>query len=71
MPGTAAGTVSRRQFTVASATSLTVAWVAQLRPGSTMLGFRIMPSSSTRWQLIWMKTLRQTSRVTLRQRCKE
>ena len=41
--------------------------MVQANPGNTMLGFKIMPSSSTRWQLSWMKTFRRTSSVTLRQ----
>ena len=63
IPGTAAGTVRHRLFTVMLATSSTDACVGQVNPGSTMLGFRIMPSSSTRWQLSWMKTFRRTSSV--------
>ncbi len=45
IPGTAAGTVRRRHFTVASATSSTESCLAQLSPGRTMLGFSSMPSS--------------------------
>jgi hypothetical protein len=48
IPGTAAGTVRKRRLTVASATSSTVTWLGQANPGSTMFGFRIMPSSITR-----------------------
>jgi hypothetical protein len=38
-PGTAAGTVRKRVFSVASATSSTDSCVGQAKPGSTMLGF--------------------------------
>ena len=48
MPPTAAGTLRRKTRTVASATSSTLSCVAHFRPGTTMLGLRIMPSSSTR-----------------------
>ena len=48
IPGTAAGTERKKQLTVASATSSTVSCLGQVNPGSTMLGFRSMPSSSTR-----------------------
>lgn len=46
--GTAAGTARKRHLTAASATSATGACLGQVDPGSTMLGFRIMPSSITR-----------------------
>ena len=39
MPGTAAGTVRRRQRTVASATCSTPAWLGHSVPAKTMLGF--------------------------------
>ena len=48
IPGTAAGTARKRQLTVASATSSTASCLGQVNPGSTMLGFRIIPSSVTR-----------------------
>ena len=48
IPGTAAGTARRRHLTVASATSSTDSCFGQVNPGSTMLGFRIIPSSITR-----------------------
>ena len=71
IPGTVAGTVRKRHFTVVSATSSTDACVGQANPGSTMLGFKIMPSSRTRWELRWVKTVRRTSSVTWRHRSKE
>ena len=48
IPGTAAGTTRNRHLTVASATTSTPSCTGQIGPGSTMLGFRIMPSSITR-----------------------
>ena len=48
MPGTDAGTVSRRQRTVASATSCTLACSGQALPGRTMFGLSSMPSGRTR-----------------------
>jgi hypothetical protein len=66
-PGTAAGTVRNRPCTVMSAASSTDSCAGQFNPGSTMLGFKIIPSSRTRWQFSCMKTLRGTSSVTLRQ----
>jgi len=47
-PRNRSGTVRKRHLTVASATSFTDACLGQVNPGSTMLGFRIMPSSVTR-----------------------
>ncbi len=47
-PGTAAGTVRSRPVTVASAISSTLSWGVEANPGSTMLGFNSIPSSSTR-----------------------
>ncbi len=61
IPGTAAGTTRRRHLTVASATSSTGSCVGQANPGSTMLGFRIMPSSVTRCVHSWSNTVRRTS----------
>ncbi len=42
--------------------------LGQVNPGSTMLGFRIMPSSTTRCVQSWSKTARRTSSVTSRHR---
>jgi len=47
IPGTAAGTVRKRHFIVASATSLSDSCFLQVNPGTIMFGFRIMPSSIT------------------------
>src|ERR1017187_8603116 len=47
IPGTAAGTDRKRHFTVASATSSTPSCSGQADPGSTILGFRTIPSSAT------------------------
>src|SRR5659263_720061 len=47
IPGTAAGTDRKRHRTVASATSSTVSCLGQVNPGSTILGFRSIPSSIT------------------------
>src|SRR5664279_4377719 len=47
IPGTAAGTARKRHLTVASATASTASCLGQVNPGSTMLGFRIIPSSVT------------------------
>src|ERR1039458_5402108 len=49
IPGTAAGTDRKRHLTVVSATSSTGSWRGQDHPGSTMLGFRRMPSKATLW----------------------
>src|ERR1035437_9348307 len=68
IPGTAAGTARKRQLTVASATASTVSCVGQVDPGSTILGFRIIPSSITRWAKSWVNTVRSTSSVTSRHR---
>src|SRR5450830_1512042 len=65
MPWTAAGTVRNRQFTVASATAASVVGVLQAKPGSTILGFNIIPSSSTRWACSCWKTMRRTCSVTV------
>jgi hypothetical protein len=48
IPGMAAGTACKRQFTVASATSSTSSCFEQVNPGSTMFGFKSIPSSITR-----------------------
>jgi len=50
---------------VAFATSFTVSCLAQVNPGSTMFGFRIIPSSITRCSLRCMKTARRTDPVTV------
>ena len=50
------GDGSQQTMHVTSATSSTDSCAGQFNPGSTMLGFRIIPSSSTRWQFSWMKT---------------
>ena len=44
IPGTAAGTVSRKHLSVQSATSSALAWVAQPLPEMTMFGFSRIPS---------------------------
>ncbi len=64
IPGTAAGTARKRHLTVASATSSTASCSGQVNPGSTMLGFRIIPSSLTLCVYSWLKTVRSTSSVT-------
>ena len=50
IPGMAAGTARKRHLTVASATSSTVSCLGQVNPGSTMLGFKIIPSNITPWE---------------------
>ncbi len=62
IPGTAAGTVRHRLFTVMLAASSTDACVGQVNPGSTMLGFKIMPSSTTRWEFSWIFKATSSSR---------
>src|ERR1017187_7343713 len=66
--GTAAGTARKKQLNVASATSSTVACFVQAAPGSTIFGFRIIPSSITRCANSSLNTVRRTSSVTSEQR---
>ena len=68
MPGTAAGTVRRKQRTVASATASTGACRGDAAPGSTMLGFSSMPSSRTLCFQSAPKTVCRVASVTSRQR---
>jgi hypothetical protein len=49
IPGTAADTALSKHRTVVAATSRTSSCLRQVNPGSTMLGFRIMPSNVTRY----------------------
>ena len=64
MPGTAAGTQAFNRRTVFSATSSTEACFGLFLPEIAMLGFRIMPSSATRWTRNSWKVLLSTRWVT-------
>ena len=64
IPGTAAGTFSRRQRTVASATSFTPACSGQVLPDTTMFGLSSMPSSWTPWRRSAANTAAWVSAVT-------
>jgi hypothetical protein len=63
-PATAAGTVRRRHRTVAVATVSTGSCCVQVRPGSTMFGFRIIASRTTNWVRSSSNTAASTSPVT-------
>ena len=67
MPGTAAGTVRRKQRTVASATCCGLACVACFLPGMTMLGLSRIASSGTRWRASSANTERSVRSVTAKQ----
>src|ERR1035441_4723920 len=62
--GTAAGTARKRQLTVASAASSIDSCLGHANPGTTILGFRIIPSSMTRCANSSLKTVRSTLSVT-------
>ena len=64
MPGTAAGTLSRRQRIVASATSRTPACSGQALPDTTMFALSSMPSKRTRCRRSAANTLACVSAVT-------
>jgi hypothetical protein len=68
MPGTDAGTASRRQRTVASATCCTPACSGQSLPDSTMFGLSSVPSSRTRCARSAANTAPRVSAVTSSQR---
>jgi hypothetical protein len=63
MPGSAAGTVLRKQRSVCSATSRTLACCGQLLPESTMLGLSRISSSGTRCSFRQRKTARSVRSV--------
>jgi hypothetical protein len=60
MPGTAAGTTSRRHASVASATSSIPACSAHSLPDTTMFGLSSIPSSRTRWRRSAPNTRRES-----------